>query len=390
MTIYDQEKESILQTYKRLPISIARAEGCYIYDDDGNEYTDFLAGIAVNALGHSDSDIIKAVTDQIKKYMHVSNYFYQKPQVDLAKELKEISGLSKVFFTNSGTESMEGALKLARRWGNKNSKKEIIAFSGGFHGRTYGALSIMDKPHYKTDMDPFLSGTKILDFNDTDDLEENINYNTAAVVLEFLQGEGGIRIADKVFVEKLFRLREKFKFLIIADEIQAGIGRTGKFFAYEHFDVMPDVVTLAKGMGGGLPLGAILVSEKLAGIFEPGMHGTTYGGNAVACRAGKVVIDKLRSGLLDHVQKSGDLLEEMLLKVQQQFPDLIIKARGLGLMKGLLLKFEASDLVRDLLKHKIITNAASGYVLRLVPPLIITEKEIKKLHDALIKCLVNI
>jgi acetylornithine/N-succinyldiaminopimelate aminotransferase len=385
MKIYDHEKDALLQTYKRLPISISKAEGCYIYDDDGNKYTDFLAGIAVNALGHSDKEIIEAVSDQINKYMHVSNYFYMKPQVDLAESLKGISSLSKVFFTNSGTESMEGALKIARRWGNSKAKNEILAFSGGFHGRTYGALSIMDKPHYKNNMGPFLPNTKILEFNDTDALETNIDENTAAVVLEFLQGEGGIRIAEFSFVKKLLQLREKYDFLIIADEIQSGIGRTGRFFGYDHFGVLPDIVTLAKGMGGGLPLGAILVSEELADIFEKGMHGTTYGGNPVACRAGKVVIDRLRSGLLEDVVKNGDLLNKSLNNLRELFPELILEVRGLGLMKGLLLSFDASKLVEKLLENRIITNAASGNVLRLVPPLIITEKEIEKLYSALVK-----
>jgi len=384
MNIFDQENASILQTYKRLPISIDRAKGCYIYDDEGNEYVDFLAGIAVNALGHSHNEIIEVVTDQISKYMHVSNYFYQKPQVELAESLKHLSGFSKVFFTNSGTESMEGALKIARKWGNENAKKEIIAFTGGFHGRTYGALSIMDKPHYKSNMGPFLPNTRILNYNDISQLEEYIDEDTAAVVLEFLQGEGGIRLADKVFIEKLFELRDKFKFLIVADEIQSGIGRTGKYFAYEHYNVIPDIVTLAKGMGGGLPLGAILTSEELSNIFEKGMHGTTYGGNAVACRTGKVVIDKLRSGLIDEVDVIGAYLEEKLELIKKQYPNIIKEVRGLGLMRGLLLNQNAAPLMEKLLDHRVITNVASGDVLRLVPPLIVSRKEIDLLYQALI------
>jgi acetylornithine/N-succinyldiaminopimelate aminotransferase len=387
MSIFEIEKESILQTYKRLPISISRAKGCMIYDDDGNEYLDFLAGIAVNALGHSDTEIIEAVNDQINKYMHVSNYFYQKPQIDLAESLKDISGFGKVFFTNSGTESMEGALKIIRRWGNGIDKKQIIAFSGGFHGRSYGALSLMDKPHYKSNMGPFLDNTMILEYNNIAQLEENINEDTAAVVLEFLQGEGGILQADLGFIEVLFDLKKKYDFIIVADEIQSGIGRTGKYFAFQHYQVIPDIITLAKGMGGGLPLGAILVSEGLAEIFEKGMHGTTYGGNAVACRAGKIVIDRLRNGLLAKVNENGAILKEKLLIAQSQYPDIIKEVRGLGLMLGLLLSKDAAPLVEKLLKNKVITNAASGNVLRLVPPLIVTDKEIDRFFEALMYCL---
>jgi acetylornithine/N-succinyldiaminopimelate aminotransferase len=387
MSIYELEKESILQTYKRLPISISKAKGCLIYDDDGNEYLDFLAGIAVNALGHSDPEIIEAITDQISKYMHVSNYFYQRPQIDLAESLKDISGFGKVFFTNSGTESMEGALKIMRRWGNENEKKQIIAFSGGFHGRSYGALSIMDKPLYKSNMGPFLDNTLILEYNDISQLEKNINEDTTAVVLEFLQGEGGILQADPRFIEALFDLKKKYDFLVVADEIQSGIGRTGKYFAFQHYNVIPDIITLAKGMGGGLPLGAILVSEHLADIFEKGMHGTTYGGNAVACRAGKVVLDRLLNGLLTKVNENGAILKEKLLIAQSHFPDIIKEVRGLGLMLGLLLSKDAAPLVDKLLSNKVITNAASGNVLRLVPPLIVTENEIDRFFNALMNSL---
>jgi len=387
MNIFEMEKDSILQTYKRLPISVGRAEGCYIYDEDGNDYLDFLAGIAVNALGHSDKEIIEAVTDQVNKYMHLSNYFYQRPQVELAESLKEISGFGKVFFTNSGTESMEGALKVIRRRSNEKGKKNIVAFTGGFHGRTYGALSIMDKPHYKSNMGPFLENTMILEYNDISQLESKVNDDTAAVVIEFLQGEGGIRQANKEFISKLFELKDKYGFLIVADEIQSGIGRTGKYFAFEHYGVKPDIVTLAKGMGGGLPLGAILVSDDLAGIFEKGMHGTTYGGNSVACRAGKVVIDRLRNGLLGKVNEYGTLLKGKLLLAQSKYPDKIIEVRGMGLMLGLLLSKEAAPLVDKLLANKVITNAASGDVLRLVPPLIISEKEIDRFYNVLFDCL---
>lgn len=383
MNVVEKEQNYIMQTYKRLPIKISKAKGCYIYDEKGNEYTDFLAGIAVNALGHSHPEIIKAVCEQAERYMHVSNYFYQEPQTDLAQLLISRTEYSKVFFTNSGTEAMEGALKICRRWGNSNSKYEVISFSGGFHGRTYGALSIMDKPHYKDNMEPFLPNVRILEYNSKESLEKYVNSNTAAVVLEFLQGEGGITMASEGFIQKLFELKNKYGFLIVADEIQSGAGRTGKFFCFDHYNVKPDVITMAKGMGGGLPLGAILVTEDLADIFQIGMHGTTYGGNALSCASGKVVVDKMTGEFLSNIENMGNLLKDSLHKIKEQFPEYIKEIRGIGLMQGLLLSFDASILVNKLLEKKVITNAASGNVLRLVPPLIITKKEVVILHNAL-------
>lgn len=385
--IFDREKESIYQTYKRLPIAIEKAEGCHIYAKDSSVYLDFLSGIAVNSLGHSHPKIIAAVSDQIQKYMHVSNYFYQEPQIDLAEKLLDHSGLSKVFFSNSGTEATEAAIKLVRKWANQNGKKEIIAFTGGFHGRTYGALSIMDKPLYKNGMGPFLDYCKVIPLNDTLALMENVNSDTAAIMIEYFQGEGGISKPNNEFNELLNELHQQHKFLLVADEVQAGIGRTGKMFAYQHFNAKPDIITMAKGMGGGLPLGGIIVSESLSKIWEKGNHGTTYGGNAVACRTGLVVVEELENDLLDHVNKVGEYFEEKLITIKNKHSSKVLEVRGLGLMRGLLLNFEAQILVDELLKRKVIANAASGYVLRIVPPLIVSnidiDEFINKLDDSL-------
>lgn len=386
-SLIDREKEVFFQTYKRLPIEVDKAVACKIYDKQGNVYTDFLSGIAVNALGHSHPKIIEAVNTQVSKYMHLSNYFYQELQIKLAEKIKEVSGYDRIFFSNSGSEAMEGALKLIRRWGNMNQKTKIVAFSGGFHGRTFGALSIMDKPLYKDNMGPFLDNMVISKYNDVKALEEVIDSGVSAVVLEFLQGEGGITMASKEFVDKIFELKEKFGFLVVADEIQAGAGRTGKFFCFEHLNVKPDIITVAKGFGGGLPLGAIITTEKLAEIFKQGMHGTTFGGNSVACACGLVVVEELQNGLLTHVTKVGKYMHEQLEKLRTEFPDKILEVRGIGLMQGLLLSFDAWNLVLALLEQKIITNAASGTVLRLVPPLVVTEAEVDELTSALKKCL---
>ena len=388
--VIEREHKAIFQTYKRLPIVVDRAEGCRIYDTEGNEYLDFLGGIAVNALGHCHPRIIEAIDNQMKRYMHLSNYFYQDIHVELAEKIKKLTGYGRVFFSNSGTEAVEGAIKLTRRRGALLNKTNMIAFSGGFHGRTYGPLSLMDKPHYKADMGPFLPNMKVIEYNNIAKLKETVNEETAGIILEFLQGEGGISGADEEFVKTIFELREQYNFLVIADEIQAGTGRTGSFFGFDKFNVKPDVVTLAKGIGGGLPLGAILGTEALADVWEPGMHGTTYGGNALACAAGLVVLKEIENGLMKDVSETGTYLKEGLQKIQKEFPKLIKEIRGRGLMHGVVLPFEASKMVQALLEKKIITNAASGNVLRLVPPLILEKGDVDIFLEKFRLCLIAI
>ncbi|MGQ9818351.1 MAG: aspartate aminotransferase family protein [Candidatus Kapaibacteriales bacterium] len=383
LSIFEKEKKYILQTYKRFPIEVGYAKGTHIFDRTGNRYLDFLAGIAVNLLGHSHPKVIEAIERQIHKYMHLSNYFYQDTQVELAELLCKLTGYDKVFFSNSGTEAIEGALKIVRRWGNLHNKPLIIAFTNGFHGRTYGSLSLMDKPHYKEMMDPFLNNILILPYNDISALQKNIDQNVAGIFIEFLQGEGGLVSATEEFASELQRLKDKFNFLIVADEIQSGIFRTGYFFAFERFNVKPDIVTLAKGIGGGLPLGAILLKSHLQNIFDVGMHGTTFGGNPVACAAGKATIEEINDNLVDKIKFVSAYLHQQLELIKNKFPRLLKEIRGFGLMKGLLLTFESSKLVEALLEEKIITNSTSKYVLRLVPPLIVTIEDIDKFINGL-------
>ncbi len=381
------EQANIFQTYKRLPVVVEKADGCRITDKKGDVYLDFLGGIAVNALGYGHPAILKAIQEQSARYLHLSNYFYQDIQIELAEKLKEMTGFDRVFYTNSGTEANEGAIKLIRRWGKDKGKNEIISFSGGFHGRTYGALSMMDKPHYKDGMGPFLDGMKIIEYNNIYELEKSVTDKTAAVVLEFLQGEGGISAPTIEFVEKINELKDKFGFLVLADEIQAGVGRTGKFFGFEHYDTMPDIVTMAKGIGGGLPLGAILGRENLEGIWEKGMHGTTYGGNALACATGLAVLKELESGLMEKIVETGNYLHRKLEEIKEEYREKVLEVRGRGLMKGLLLSFDAGIIVNKLVENKAIANAASGTVLRMVPPLIIDEKDVDEFIAILRKCL---
>ncbi len=382
-----REEQSMFQVYRRLPIAVQHAEGCYITSVDGDRYLDFLSGIAVNALGYGHPRLLDAITRQAKSFMHLSNVFYQEPQVELAELLLRHTGYGRVFFSNSGTEAMEGALKLARRWGNAREKTEILAFSGGFHGRTYGALSIMAKPLYKAGMEPFLPNTAILPFNNSEALRKAVNKQTCAVVLEFLQGEGGIVFAEPDFVNTLLELQEEFGFLIIGDEIQAGAGRTGKFFGFDHFLVKPDIVTMAKGIGGGLPLGAILAMPHLESVWDKGMHGTTFGGNPVACAAGIIVMKELYGGVMRNAHEVGCYLRENLNVLQQNYPTVIEEVRGCGLMAGLKLSVPAAPFVEALLKRHVIANATADTVIRLLPPLIVSRKEVDEFIVAMQDCL---
>ncbi len=386
MSLIAREHAHFLQTYKRLPIEVDRAEGMYVYATDGTRYLDFLGGIAVNSLGHSHPRVIEAVSRQLARYMHLSNYFYQDAQIEFVERLSAASGYQRAFLSNSGTEANEGAMKLARAYGNERGKRQIVGFTGGFHGRTYGVLSIMDKPRYKDGMGPFLPDTVVLPFNDIEALRAGVAEQTCAVVLEFLQGEGGVRWADPAFVEAILELRDRYGFLIIADEIQGGGGRTGDFFSFTRYNVRPDLVTMAKGIGGGLPLGVILATEQLATVWGSGQHGTTFGGNAIACAAGSAVLDELNDGAMENARRSGELLLARMRGLQNEFPDLIADVRGSGGMVGVELAISSAPFVDAMLRRHVIVNATDETVIRLVPPLIFQEEHIMELEGALREC----
>lgn len=378
-----REHAVVFQTYRRIPVVVDHAIGTRIIDADGRSYLDMLGGFAVNALGHSHPKVIAAIEKQVRSYMHVSNAFYQEPQVELAEKLVEATGYPRVFFCNSGAEATEGAMKMARRFGTANASYDIVGFSGGFHGRTYGPLSIMDKALYKDGMGPFLPNTLVLPFNDVDALEARVDENTCAVVLEFLQGEGGITEATQEFITALWNLKERYGFLVIADEVQCGLGRTGDFFAFERYGVRPDIVTIAKAIGGGLPLGAILATNEVAALFERGMHGTTYGGNPVACAAGSVVLAEVTSGLMNNVREVGQYLRECLDSIHAAHSQIVREVRGRGCMQGLVVNGESAPFVSKLLEHGIIANATAGNVIRFLPSFIITRQDVDELCDAL-------
>lgn len=377
MDLSTKEKEYLFHTYTRLPVEIKKGEGVYLVSKDGKRYLDMFGGLAVNALGYGNKNVIDAINTQAEKYIHLSNYFLQKPQIELAELLVNATGYSKVFFTNSGTESAEGAIKIARKWGKDNNKNTIISFTNSFHGRTFGALSLMDKPSYKDGFGPFLDNFEIVEYNNSISLEKSINENTAAVILEFIQGEGGIQEASEDFINCIQALQKRFGFLLIADEIQSGIGRTGKFFCFRHFNITPDIVIIAKPLGGGLPLGAILGNEKVENVLQPGMHGTTFGGNPVACAAGIAVLQEITgNNLIENAEKTGNIFKSGLLELQRKYTDKIKEVRGKGLMLGLELT-KGGDTATSAMREKgILINYTNRNVLRFLPPLTVREEHI--------------
>jgi len=384
MSLSDRESSVLFHTYKRLPLEVHHGEGPYLYTTDGRRYLDMFAGLAVNALGYGHPAILEAIREQAGNYIHLSNYFLQEPQVRLAELLSRHAGYPRVFFSNSGAEAIEGTLKLVRKWGTLHSKKQIVSMTNSFHGRTMGALSIMDRPRYREGFGPFLENCTLALFNDPESLKNCIHQETAGVILEFIQGEGGVRPASMEFVRTIEELRRKFGFLLIADEIQSGIGRTGKFFAFEHFGVQPDIVTVAKPIGGGLPLGGILAGEEVAATLEPGMHGTTFGGNPVACAAGTAVIREIAErGLMQHAEEMGKAFLARLHSLADGHPNIIREVRGNGLMIGVELHREAESLVTAMREKGILINGTDGTVLRFLPPLIITLEHIDITVDTL-------
>ncbi|NTU87690.1 MAG: aspartate aminotransferase family protein [Chlorobiaceae bacterium] len=377
----ETEKELFFHNYARLPIALTHGEGCWLVSDDGTRYLDMIAGIGVNALGYGDKRLIDAITRQASRLIHASNLFLLQPQFDLAARLLDISGLSKVFFANSGTEAIEAAIKLSRKraaMSGRSDKKEILSLSNCFHGRTYGAMSLTAKAKYTDGFDPLLPETGMIAFNDLADLEAKVSEKTAAVFIEIVQGEGGIHCISEAFLLRLAELRDRFDFLIVADEIQAGCGRTGLFFSYMHFAIEPDVVCLAKPLGGGLPLAAVIGSEKMADVFSYGNHGTTFGGNPVACAAGLAMIEAIYADrLMENALKIGAMLKHALEELATRHPQ-ILEIRQFGLMIGITVDKEAKVYVEKALQKQVLVNATSQNVIRLLPPLCISTDEAQR------------
>jgi acetylornithine/N-succinyldiaminopimelate aminotransferase len=378
------ESKLLLATYDRYPVMLRRGRGVYVYDDKGRRYLDFLSGIGVSALGYGHPAISKVVAQQSKLLIHTSNLFYHEYQARLAAALTRISGLDRAFFTNSGTEAWEAALKVARAYARANSqngnepKWRILALEHAFHGRTFGSLATTHKEKYREPFAPVLPGVQFVKFNDIADLERNFDDTICAIGFEFVQGEGGIRPVSQGFAEAAHRLAQKYNALLIADEIQSGLGRTGRWFAYQHYGIRPDLVTVAKPIAGGLPLGALLASEKVSQCMHPGMHGTTFGGGPLACAVALQLLNVLeKQKLLHHVQKTGDYLLAQLKKLQQKHGG-IQEVRGLGLMIGM--EMDSPDLAKavfqQMLERRVILNRTDETVVRFLPPYLITKQHV--------------
>ena len=387
--IFERDDKNYLPVFKRYRIVLERGEGVYLYDINGKKYLDFLAGIAVNVLGHNYQPLVKAISEQAAKVIHVSNLYYTQPQADAAAKLVALSGLDRAFFANSGAEANEGALKIARKFAKKFSadKTQIITAWNSFHGRTLATLAATGQPHYQEGLEPLPAGFEYVHFNDADELAEKISDKTCAVMLEPIQGEGGVYPPKNDYLKKVRELCDKHGALLIFDEIQSGMGRSGKFFAYEKYGVKPDIVTLAKGLAGGVPIGAFCVTEEVAKAFNPGDHGTTFGGNPLACAAANVVLDIIPDEkFLAHVEEVGKYFKSKLIGLQKKYPEQIGEIRGEGLILGAQLtnsKRSGVEIVKECMKRGAIINCTVGTVLRFIPPLIITEAHV----DELIKIL---
>lgn len=373
----------LLHTYNRSKVVFDHGKGVYLYDTDGKEYLDFAAGIAVCSLGYGEEAYTTALKNQVDKLLHVSNLYYNEPTTEAAQKLLKASGMDRVFFTNSGTEAIEGALKAARRYSyNKygTERYEIVAMNHSFHGRSMGALSVTGTEKYRTPFEPLIGGVKFAEFNDLDSVKAAVTDKTCAILMETVQGEGGIYPATPEFLQGVKALCEEKDILLILDEIQCGMGRTGEMFAFQGYDVVPDIMTSAKALGCGVPVGAFLMTEKVAAkSLEPGDHGTTYGGNPFVGAAVSAVFDIYEEkNLLSHVKEISEYLEEELDKLVKNY-DFVTARRGKGLMQGLVVTIKPADICKKALENGLVIISAGSDVLRIVPPLVIEKEHVDEM-----------
>jgi acetylornithine/N-succinyldiaminopimelate aminotransferase len=369
----------IANTYTRFPIAISRGEGCWLWDVNGRRYLDFLAGIAVCNLGHAHEKVVEGLTAQAKKLFHVSNLFYMEPQIKAAEMLVENSFGDKVFFCNSGAEANEAAIKLARRYSwNKygEGRHEIITMENSFHGRTVNTLAATGQKKFGVGFEPLTQGFSHVPFSDIDALKNAVSEKTCAVMLELIQAEGGVYVADRDYIRQLREFTKEKDILLILDEVQTGIGRTGKLFAYEHFGIEPDIMSLAKALGNGFPVGAIVATDEVMSAFVPGTHASTFGGNPLASAAVLATLNTIIDDkILKNAVESGEYLYQGLLALQKKFP-FVVEIRGIGLIRGIELSLDGDAVAREFLAEGIILNCTKGTTLRLVPPLVVKKEEI--------------
>ncbi|WP_302625654.1 aspartate aminotransferase family protein [uncultured Eubacterium sp.] len=382
----DLGEQYFIHTYNRFPVVIEKGEDVYVYDVTGKKYLDFAAGIAVSALGYSNDAYKEALKQQVDKILHTSNLYYNVPSIEAAEKLVKKAGLKKAFFTNSGAEAIEGALKMAKRYAydkNGADEYEIIAMKHSFHGRTMGALALTGNAHYQEPFGPMIPGIKYAEFNNLDSVKALVSEKTCAIILEPVQGEGGIYPAEKEFMEGIRNICDENDILMICDEIQCGMGRTGKMFAFEHYNVVPDIITCAKALGCGVPVGAFVAGEKCCDSLVPGDHGTTYGGNPLATAAVSKVFDLFEeNNILAHVSQISGYFEEQLERLVEDF-DNVLERRGKGLMQGLVLTSPVADVVNGAMEKGLLVISAGNNVLRMVPPLIITREHVDEMIEIL-------
>ena len=387
----EEEEKVLLHTYNRFPLVLDHGEGVYLYDTDGKEYLDFAAGIAVQAFGYNNKEYNDALKAQIDKVMHTSNLYYNVPVMEAAKRVLKVSGMDRVFFTNSGTEAIEGALKAAKKYAytrDGHAGHEVIAMQHSFHGRSLGALSVTGNAHYQEPFEPLLPGIHFAEFNNLDSVAKLINEKTCAIIMETVQGEGGIYPATQEFLEGVRALCDEHDILLILDEIQCGLGRTGEMFAWQHYGVKPDIMTSAKALGCGVPVGAFLMTQRVADMsLAPGDHGTTYGGNPFIGAAVNKVLEMMeRDHITDHVKEVSAYLEEKLDEIVTKY-DFLTAHRGMGLMQGIVCEKPVGKIAAKALEEGLIIITAGTDVIRLVPPLIIEKKHVDEMIAKLEKVL---
>lgn len=385
---FDESSRYIMNTYTRYPVVLRKGRGMKVWSSDGKEYLDFVGGVAVNILGHCHPRVVVAIQKQAQRLIHVSNYYYIEPQIKLAKLLVEHSFADKVFFCNSGAEAIEAAIKLARKYAKEQvhpNRFEIIAAKNSFHGRTLAAITASGQEKFQKGFEPLVPGFKHVPFNDIQAMREAITEETCAILLEPIQGEGGVRVADPNYLKEVRDLCNEQNILLILDEVQTGMGRTGKLFAHEHFGITPDIMAIAKGLGGGVPIGAMLATDKAASGFQPGNHASTFGGNPLVCAAGVATLETiLEDGfILDQCNRMSAYFIGRLELLRTKFPALVKEVRGRGLLLGMELTTDGDPIVRACLEKGFLINCAAGTVLRFIPPLIVQRKDIDQLVDAL-------
>ena len=389
-TIIEETEKYYLPVFGRYPMVMELGQGCRVWDNEGNEYVDAFAGIAVNSLGYNHPVLVKAISEQASKLMHCSNLYYTEIQAKALRVVAEATGMDRIFFANCGAEGNEGAMKLARKYGVSKAptKYKIISADESFHGRTFDTLAATGHDYYHVGYGPLSPGHVLVPYGDIKALEAQMDDDVCAVLLEPIQGEGGVHVPSDEYLQQVRALCDKHDALLIFDEVQTGVARTGKWFAYMHSGVKPDILTFAKGIGGGFPVAGFAVTERLAHVFKPGDHGGTFGGNPLACAAVYATLTTIKSeGLVDKVAEKGEYFKNELLKLQEKYPDKVTDVRGCGLMLGMEVAGEGKPIVESCLANNVIVNCTAGNVIRIVPPLIISGEEIDIVAAALDKAL---